>query len=55
MNQMITTSKKTNIFSKVSEVLKILPARSQDVLTRRFGLKTGKIETQKGLLQNVMH
>lgn len=45
MNQ----SQTTNLSSKITEAIKSLNKRSQDVLVRRFGLKAGRVETLESI------
>lgn len=46
---MLNEQEKTIFTNSVSEVLKSLNSRSQDVISRRFGLKTGNIETLESI------
>ena len=45
----MTQSQTTNLSSKITDVIKSLNKRSQDVLVRRFGLKAGKVETLESI------
>lgn len=46
---MLNNQEQNNFKSLVSGALKILNTRSQDIINRRFGLKTGKIETLESI------
>lgn len=46
---MLNEQEKNNFVNSISEVLKSLNSRSQDIISRRFGLKTGSIETLESI------
>ncbi|MEK7203699.1 MAG: sigma factor-like helix-turn-helix DNA-binding protein [Patescibacteria group bacterium] len=46
---MLNEQEKNNFTNSISEVLKFLNSRSQDIVSRRFGLKTGNIETLESI------
>jgi len=46
---MLNEQEKTNFINSVSEILKSLNPRTQDIVSRRFGLKTGNVETLESI------
>ncbi|TSC90070.1 MAG: hypothetical protein G01um10142_468 [Parcubacteria group bacterium Gr01-1014_2] len=46
---MLNEQEKNNFVNSTSEVLRSLNTRSQDIISRRFGLKTGEIETLESI------
>lgn len=46
---MLNEQEKNNFVNSISEVLKSLNSRSQDVISKRFGLKTGGVETLESI------
>lgn len=46
---MLTEQEKISFINSVSEVLKSLNPRTQDIVSRRFGLKTGNVETLESI------
>ena len=46
---MLNEQEKNNFVDSVLEVLKSLNSRSQDIISRRFGLKTGSVETLESI------
>lgn len=46
---MLNEQEKNNFMNSISEVLKFLNPRSQDIISRRFGLKTGSVETLESI------
>ncbi len=46
---MLNEQEKANFINSVSGVLKFLNSRSQDIISRRFGLKTGNFETLESI------
>jgi len=48
---MLNEQEKVNFINSVSEILKSLNPRTQDIVSRRFGFKTGDIETLESIGQ----
>ena len=46
---MLNEQEKNNFVNSISEVLKSLNPRSQDIISRRLGLKTGSVETLESI------
>lgn len=46
---MLNEQEKINFTNSVSEILKSLNSRSQDIISRRFGLRTGSVETLESI------
>lgn len=46
---MLNEQEKTNFINSISEGLKFLNFRSQDIISKRFGLKTGNVETLESI------
>lgn len=46
---MLSEQEKANFINSIAEILKSLNSRSQDIVSRRFGLKTGNFETLESI------